>query len=265
MSIEALRGRTIVVKIGSLSEVTFSNAHLTEVLKDVLFLKGNGVNPVVVHGGGEEASEVMKSRGLQPVFFGGLRVTDKPALEVLMEVMPRIGAETVKFIMGVLGGDAEQVLGHERLLRVAPLWGSGLGYVGEVVNVNVDMLRAVMAGGTIPVVTPLGSYNSNVCNVNGDEASSAIAVALKSARLVFVTDVDGVMDGPNLLRMIDSDRIYDLLRRGVIHGGMEPKVNAGISAKRNGVGMVSIINGTKDRALLHEVLSDEGTGTVILA
>ena len=260
-NIVALQGETVVVKIGSLSEGAFGNAHTKSVLEDVQLLQRFGVNPIVVHGGGEEVSEVMRSRGMTPVFFRGLRVTDGPALEVVKEVMPKIGLEIAKSI-SALGGNAEHLLGYMGLLRVCPI--EYLGYVGNVVYVNAGLLRCMMDGGAIPVVTPLGFEGGQIYNVNGDKAAGAMAASLKSARLVFVTDVDGVKGSQKVLPEIDGGLIEGMLQSGGISGGMEPKVRAGMFAKSNGVGRVSVINGTRDHALLHEILSDEGTGTNIV-
>jgi acetylglutamate kinase len=261
-----LRGGIVVVKIGSLSESTFGNAHAAGTLEDVQRLWGYGMNVVVVHGGGKEVTEAMKSRGLQPEFVDGLRKTDRKALEVLMEVMPRIGSEIAKRVYD-LGGKAKHVLGYEKLLRAAPI--KELDYVGNVAEVNAGKLYHIMDGGLIPIVTPLGFNNGDIYNLNGDTAAGAIAAALKSTssptRLVFVTNVDGVMENSTLLRVVDGNSISDLLRRGVIDGGMKPKVEAGLMAARSGVERVSLINGKREHALFLEMESDRGTGTVIVA
>ncbi len=259
-SIAALQGNTVVVKIGSLSESVFGNSYVADVLKDVQFLQRLGSNPVVVHGGGKEVTEVMKSRDMKPVFYRGSRVTDKGALEVLREVMPRIGAD----IVGSIGEKAEQVVGYRGLLRVEPAE-TVYGYVGNVIEVNAGLLRCMIDGGMVPVVTPLGFDDTQIYNVNGDMAASAVAVALKSARLVFVTGIDGVMDGQTLLHEINGGKFGEMLQGGSISGGMEPKVSAGIFAANNGVRKVSIINGTREHALLSELMSDEGTGTNVVA
>ena len=205
-NIKALQGETLVVKIGSLTESVFGNAYVAGVLGDVKFLQGMGLDPVVVHGGGKEVSVVMKSKGMEPIFFRGSRVTDCGALEVLREVMPRIGTA----IADSMGEKAEHVVGYNGLLRVEPAE-PVYGYVGNVVEVNVGLLHCMMETGAIPVVTPLGFDDTQVYNINGDMAASAVAVGLKAARLVFVTGIDGVMDGQNLLREVNGSAYGEML------------------------------------------------------
>ena len=259
-NIKGMQGETVVIKIGSLGESSFGNAYVAGVLKDVQFLRRLELHPVLVHGGGKEVTEVMKSRGMRPEFYRGSRITDEAALQVLMEVMLRIGGDVVDCI----GEDAMQIAGYRGLLRVAPA-DPIYGYVGNVIEVDAGLLHSIIGNGKTPVITPLGFNDTQVYNVNGDMAASAVAVALKSSRLVFVTGIDGVMEEQNLLREINGNKFGEMLRSNRINGGMEPKVSAGILAANNGVRKVSIINGTREHALLSELMSEEGTGTNVVA
>jgi acetylglutamate kinase len=262
-SLQVLQGKTVVVKIGG---EAFASGYAEGILKDVQFLSGK-MNVVVVHGGGKEISEALKrwNPRYEPIFVNGLRRTGDDELEALKAVMPPIGAGIVRSI-GRMGGSAKHVMGNAGLLRVDPV--EELGYVGNVVGVNTWLLSDIISNRAVPVVTPLGFCGYGIYNINADMAASRIAVALGHmvpVRLVFVTNVDGVMDGPNLLQMIDGNRIDSMLQKGAINGGMEPKATAGLYAARNCVETVSLINGMKSRVLRLEVDGRSSTGTVIVA
>ena len=256
--IRKYRGKLIVIKIGG---EAFSEGYIAKILQDALLLNELGIHPVIVHGGGKEISREMERRKLVPRFINGLRVSDKKTINVLKKVMPRTGAEITRLIQ-LLGGQAKQMLGHKGILQVRRISDS-LHFVGRVGQVNINPILRLARKNVIPVITPLGFSGPDVYNVNADSAASAIAIALKAEKVTFMTDVDGVRNGPQFVSMLTIPEARKLIRKGIISAGMIPKVEACIFAVKNSCSKAHLINGTVAHALLLEIFTDKGIGTVI--
>ncbi len=271
-------GKPVVIKFGGAAME--SPAVLDEVLGDVVFLATVGIRPVVVHGGGPQISEAMKRTGLTPRFVQGHRVTDAEALQVVVRVLTeQISADLIRRI-GTRGGQGRPAFGDGRSLLTArkklfadpadpaaePL---DLGYVGEIVSVDSEALLALTEGGAVAVVPPVGQDETGqLYNVNGDTAAGAVAAALAAEKVVFLSDVHGIMAEPgnpdSLLSTLDEREMESLVAGGVISGGMMPKIAACLAALHGGVRKAHIIDGRLPHSLLLEIFTDRGVGTEIL-
>jgi len=271
--IRAFAGKTVVVKYGG---AAMERADLkASVTLDVILMRTVGMRPVVVHGGGPQIGAAMQQAGLSPRFVGGLRVTDAETMRIVeMVLVGQINQELVALI-NRHGGGAVGISGKDGGLLVArkapPLRGevgteADLGLVGEVVQVNPGVLRAVEDAGFIPVVAPTAADGDGVTyNINADVAAGAIAGALQAEKFVLLTDTDGILDTQGrLIPTLDLPGIQALIADGTISAGMLPKVDACRAALKGGVRKTHIINGTVPHALLLEVFTDRGVGTEIV-
>ena len=255
----------IVVKIGG----STLGSHDTS-LKDLVTLQRQGVDVVVVHGGGNVISQWMQRQGIPPRFVNGLRVTDADSLEIVVAVLTGlINKELVSALHG-LGGRVMGISGIDGGLLEAHIAQPELGYVGEISRVNKEPLRAILEGGYIPMIAPLamhrddGSENSgSPLNINGDTVAGEVAHALGAQRLVFLTDVEGIMDGSNrVIRRLDRGRANLLSQSGVVRGGMIPKLAASLRALER-ASVANVIDGRRPGALL-DCLRGTSTGTTIV-
>lgn len=263
--IRKFHGSTIVVKLGgsSLEESKRS------VLEDLVLLRYVGMNPVVVHGGGKDITEWQEKMGLESKFIDGLRVTDEKSMEVVKMVLTgKVNPELVAMINS-MGGQAVGMSGEDGpsiLVRpMAPVQGQDLGLVGEVAQVNVEPITALLERNYIPVIASIGlGYDGQSYNVNADTVAAELAVALKARKLILLTDVEGVRDGAGaLITEIVAHDVSDRIADGTISGGMIPKVRACVRALSE-VEKAHIIDGRVAHALLLELLTNEGIGTMIL-
>jgi acetylglutamate kinase len=261
--IRRFSGHTLVVKLGGAAAAA---GDLDAVLQDIVLLRFVGMRPVLVHGGGPEISSWQERMGMTPRFVGGLRVTDAATMEVVKMVLTgKVGPDLVSRIHR-LGGSAIGLSGEDGptlLVRRAADGGDDLGFVGEVDHVNTEPLTSILDQGRIPVVASIGlGYDGEAYNVNADAVAAAIAVALRATKLIVLTDVAGVhgADG-SLLGELDGARAEQLIQDGVIRGGMIPKVRAALRAL-DGVEAAHIIDGRVPHALLLELLTPEGVGTM---
>lgn len=254
--------RTFVIKYGG-------HAMTDEELRasfavDVVLLKYIGLRPVVVHGGGPQIKTTLAERGIESRFENGLRVTDDATMEVVESVLGGpVNHEIVELIERG-GGNAIGLRGSEAgLLKVAAR--PGLGRVGEVIEVNPDPIQAATEAGRIPVVAPIGIDAEGVThNVNADEAAGAIARALGAEKLILLTDVEGVRDAEStLVPQLTRADVEKLIDEGTIAGGMIPKVRCCLDALAGGVGRTHIVDGRILHAVLLEVFTDSGVGTLI--
>lgn len=277
--IQRFAGRPVVIKFGG--NAMESDEVLDGVLQDVVFLASVGIRAVVVHGGGPQISEAMREAGLEPRFVRGHRVTDADALEVVVDVLAgRVSADVARRIES-FGGTAHRPFRREhpplraRKKHVTAPDGEGgsreldLGYVGEVENVLTDELTPHMENGAVLVLPPVGQDESGqLYNVNADTAAGAVAGALGAEKIVFLSNVHGIMADPedpdSLLSTIHEGEIETFITRGVIRGGMLPKVGACVRALDAGVRKAHIIDGRLPHSLLLEIFTDEGVGTQIL-
>ena len=270
--IQSFHGKTIVVKFGG-------NAMTDEELKssfarDVVLLKLVGMNPVVVHGGGPQIEQLLARLGKKGEFIQGMRVTDAETMDVVEMVLGgQVNKEVVELInqaggkaVGLTGQDGAFI--HARKLTLPPTKENGkidLGQVGEVESIDPAVIEALEAGGFIPVVAPIGTgRDGTTYNINADLVAGKLAEVLRAEKLVVLTNTPGVLDkNGKLLTGLTPKKIDDLVAKGVISGGMLPKIGSALDAARSGVKSVHIIDGRVPHALLLEVLTDQGIGTLI--
>ena len=263
--IRKFHGDTIVVKLGG-SSLEQARKHL---LEDLVLLRYVGINPVLVHGGGPEISAWQEKVGLEPRFVDGLRVTDEKSMEVVKMVLTgKVNPELVAALNG-MGGQAVGMSGEDGpCILVKPMSGAGgeeLGMVGEVAQVNPEPIQALLDRSYIPVMASIGlGYDGLSYNVNADFVAAELAVALKARKLVLLTDVEGVKDAAGtLITEIVAHDVTDRIGDGTITGGMIPKVQASVRALA-GSEKAHIIDGRVSHALLLELLTEEGIGTMIV-
>ncbi|WP_026605792.1 acetylglutamate kinase [Methylocapsa acidiphila] len=238
--------------------------------RDMVLLEQSGVNPVVVHGGGPQIGAMLAKLGIKSAFADGLRITDRATIEIVEMVLAgSINKQIVGFInaeggraIGLCGKDGNMVIAN----KAAPTSGAiDLGFVGEPAKVDTTVLDQVLGRELIPVLAPIAQgVDGETYNVNADTFAGAIAGALKAKRLLFLTDVPGVLDkNKDLIKELRVDQIHALIADGTITGGMIPKVETCIYALEQGVEGVVILDGKTPHAVLVELLTDHGAGTLI--
>jgi len=260
-------GATVVIKLGG--HAMGSDAAMDEFARDVVLMKQCNVQPVVVHGGGPMINDMLKRLDITSDFVGGKRVTDAATVEVVEMVLSgRINKRIVAAINGQ-GGKAVGLSGKDANLMICEKdLGAGdvdLGFVGRPVEVNPDVLRAFLSSDFIPVVAPIGAGRAGeTYNVNGDTAAGAIAAAMKADRLLLLTDVAGVKDAEGaVLTRLTSAEVRALTAEGVISGGMIPKTETALAAVAGGVRGAVILDGRAPHAVLLELFTAHGAGTLI--
>jgi acetylglutamate kinase len=262
--IKEFSGSTFVIKYGGAAMEEESLAR--EFAKDVVLLKYVGINPVIVHGGGPQIEKMLTRLDIPTRFVDGLRVTDEATLEVVEMVLSGTINKTIAQEIQNNGGQALGISGKDAQLIVAKkVEDKDIGFVGEVVEVNVRILREMSRLGYIPVIAPLAA-GADGCtyNVNADTAAGAIAKALMAEKLILLTDVPGVLDKElRPISVLAKSEVQALLKEGTIRGGMIPKVKCCLDALHGGVKKTHIIDGRVSHALLLEVLTDSGVGTQI--
>jgi acetylglutamate kinase len=263
--IRRFHGDTMVVKIGG-SSIAEAKANI---LEDIVLLRYVGMNPVVVHGGGPEITTWQEKMGIESTFVDGLRVTDEKSIEVVKMVLTgKVNPELVAALNG-LGGQAVGMSGEDGpCILVKPANGAGgvdLGLVGEVAQVNPEPIKALLERSYIPVIASLGlGYDGKSYNVNADTVAAELAVALGARKLILLTDVEGIKDKDGrLITEIRAHDVGDKIDDGTVTGGMIPKVKAAVRALA-GVEKAHIIDGRVPHALLLELLTAEGIGTMIV-
>lgn len=274
--IQRFRSKTFVVKYGGSFMDSPDVAVRTGVARDVVFLEAVGINPVVVHGGGKAITRAMDAAGLLAQFVQGMRVTDQAAVEVVEKVLSReINSEIVKMINS-LGGKARGFSGTD-IFRCRKLKLTGphneeldVGFVGEVTSVNMEPLRDCIRRSITPVISPTARGEDGlIYNCNADVAAAQVAIALDAKRLVFMSDVPGLMRDPKnhatLITHLRMSEVPGLKQAGVIDHGMIPKMDSAVAALRAGVDKVSLVDGRVDHAVLLEIFTDEGVGTEVVA
>jgi acetylglutamate kinase len=257
--IEALRGKKLVIKLGGSALENQRDA-----LEDIIWLHGLGARPVLVHGGGAEINEWLERLDIPSAFVRGLRVTDAATLEVVrMTLAGKVNGELVRLI-GELGGRAVGLTGVDGgLLRVRQI-DPELGFVGAVEAVDRGPVAALSAAGYIPVIAPLGlNEDGVVLNINGDDAAADLARGLGATKLLYLSDVPGILnrDG-ELLSVLTDEQTRALIAEGVIRGGMIPKAEACLRALDT-ADRVHIVNGHEPHVLIRELLTHQGAGTMI--
>jgi acetylglutamate kinase len=269
-------GMTVVVKYGG-------HAMVDEQLKedfarDITLMKYIGINPVVVHGGGPQINKVLDRMGITSTFINGMRFTDEQTMDVVEMVLggsvnkgivAQINRQGVKAV-GLSGKDGELILAEKLQLLHQPDENKppeiiDPGHVGKVTRINPAIINTLSEQGFIPVIAPVGAgINGETYNINADLVASKIASALSAGRLIYLTDVDGVMDASGqLISSVDAKTIKKMVDEKIISGGMIPKIEYALDALKNGVKKVQIVNGTKRHALLLELFTDKGIGTEV--
>ena len=273
--IQRFQGETVVVKFGGSA---MDNPDIVrDILHDVAFMSCVGLRPVLVHGGGKAINAQMQEAGLQSRFVQGLRVTDAKAIGIVEQVLNRqVNPKLVEILNRDFSCKArpihgEDIITAQKRLGTDPATGATLdwGYVGDVTHVDVEPLRAYLAAGITPVVTPLGSDGAgHLYNINADVAAAGIAEQLKARKLVFLSDVPGLLSNPDapdsLISTLYLSQVDDLVQRGVIAGGMLPKINGALRALRAGVRKTHLIGAALPHSLLLELFTDRGIGTEII-
>ena len=264
--IRQYNGKTVVVKYGGNAMV---NARLKQqVMEDIVLLWLIGVKVVLVHGGGPEISELMEKLGKKPEFVDGLRVTDRETADIAQMVLAGKVGKTLVNLLQMNGGRAVGISGMDGRLIEAKIKDPRLGYVGEITEVNTDPVRALLDKGYLPVVSTLGcDAEGNTYNINGDTAAARIAGALGAERMILMTDTPGILrdkdDPATLIPEVTVEEAANLRAQGIVSGGMIPKVECCVEAIRRGVRKVIIMDGRVPHAILTELLTDEGAGTMV--
>lgn len=264
--IQKYHNKIIVVKYGG--NAMISEELKLQVMEDLVLLWLIGVKPVLVHGGGPEISDMLKKVGKQSEFVDGLRVTDKETAEIVQMVLAgKINKQLVN-LLGEFGGNAVGISGIDGHLIEAKVKDERLGFVGEITNVNVQPILDLIEKEYIPVVSTVGcDKEGNVYNINADTAASYIAGAMKAERLITMTDIPGILrdvnDPDSIIKKVTTEEAHQLFADGIISGGMIPKVECCIEAIEKGVRRVTILDGRVPHALLLELLTDEGAGTLV--
>ena len=262
--IKQFSGATFVIKYGGAAMEEEKLAK--EFAKDIVLLKYVGINPVIVHGGGPQIGELLTKLNIPTRFVDGLRVTDEATLEVVEMVLSGLVNKSIVQAIQNNGGQALGISGKDGKLLVArKVEGKDIGFVGDVVEVNVRILKEISKLGLIPVVAPLAAgADGQTYNVNADTAAGAIAKALMAEKFILLTDVPGVL-GKDLkpISVLKKDEVHAFLKDETIRGGMIPKVKCCLDALHGGVKKTHIIDGRVSHALLLEVLTDSGIGTQI--
>ena len=268
--IQRFNRKVIVVKYGGSAMV---DEHLKQqVIEDVTLLKLVGFKPIIVHGGGKEISRWVSKVGMEPKFINGLRVTDEPTMELAEMVLGKVNKGLVQLVQG-LGVRAIGLSGKDGgLLKVTKKYSGGedIGFVGEVQDVNADILWDLLEKDFLPIICPIGlDADNQTYNINADDAACAIARAMNAEKLAFLTDIEGVYKDPKdpetLISELRISEARELMKDGYIGGGMLPKINNCIDAIENGVSRVHILDGRIPHCLLLEIFTNKGIGTAILS
>mgnify|MGYP000495242307 CR=1 FL=1 len=274
--IRRFAGKTIVIKYGG-------NAMVDEELKfgfarDVVLMKLVGLNPIIVHGGGPQIGKLLADLKIESNFVDGMRVTDTDTMNVVQMVLGgQVNQEIVSLInksggnaVGLTGKDANLIQAQKMLIeRTGPEMKSpeiiDIGHVGEVVKINRAVLDILTSGDIIPVIAPIGfGENGETYNINADLVAGKVAAELKAEKLILLTDVPGLQDSNGeLISSLTASQVNDLIQDGTITGGMLPKIDCALSAVEAGVNSAQIIDGRVAHAVLLELLTNEGVGTMI--
>ncbi|MCB1511604.1 MAG: acetylglutamate kinase [Hyphomicrobiaceae bacterium] len=268
---------TVVIKFGghAMGDQALADAFA----KDIVYLKQSGVNPVVVHGGGPQIAAMLKKLAIESEFKHGLRVTDKPTVDIVEMVLAGAINKEIVAAINRQGGKAVGICGKDANLMIAKkitempdptsnlMQAVDIGYVGDPVEVNPHIIDVISKSDLIPVVAPIGfDREGHTLNINADTFASALAARMKAKRLLLLTDVAGVLDKEKqLIADLDIEEARDLIRDGTIQGGMIPKVESCVRAVRNGVRRAHILDGRIAHVLLLEIFTDAGIGTMVSA
>lgn len=267
--IQQFSGRTIVVKYGG---AAMKDSDLkAKVMRDIVFLSCVGLRPVVVHGGGPEINSWLGKIGIEPQFKNGLRVTDAATMDVVeMVLVGRVNKEIVSLINRA-GGSAVGLCGKDaNLIRARPQGETGIGFVGEVNSMDAKLVESLVTSGYIPVVSSVAADEAGQAyNINADTVAGELAAALNAEKLILLTDTPGILkdrdDATSLIAKMDIQTARRLIDDGIVGGGMIPKVGCCVRSLAQGVRAAHIIDGRIPHALLLEIFTDAGIGSMIVA
>ncbi|MEM1367742.1 MAG: acetylglutamate kinase [Cyanobacteria bacterium P01_H01_bin.15] len=267
--IQKFANRTIVVKYGG---AAMKDGSLKDkVIRDIVFLSCVGVRLVVVHGGGPEINSWLTKLNIEPQFKDGLRVTDAATMDVVeMVLVGRVNRELVSLV-NQAGGKAVGLCGRDgNLMSARPVSQEGVGFVGEVTQVNTDLVKSLVESGYVPIISSVaGDTEGQAYNINADTVAGEIAAALEAEKMILLTDTAGILEDyknpSTLITQLDIQKARELIGEGIVGGGMIPKVNCCVRALAQGVKAAHIIDGRIPHALLLEILTDEGIGSMIVA
>lgn len=259
-------GKTVVIKYGGSAMINDDLKH--QVMKDIVLAWLIGIKIVLIHGGGSEISELMEKVGKEPQFIDGLRVTDKETVELAQMTLSGKVNKSLVNLIEVTGGKSIGISGVDGRLIEAKPKNEKLGFVGTITGINTAVINDLLGSGYIPVISTIGCDQSGgIYNINADTAAAHIAGALGAERLIMMTDIAGILQDKgnpsSLIPEISAAEAGILKKKGVIDGGMIPKVDCCIEAIRRGVKNVVIMDGRVPHAILMELLTDEGAGTMV--
>jgi acetylglutamate kinase len=268
--IKKFYGKTVIIKYGGSA---MKDPELKKkFIEDIVFMNLVGMNIIIVHGGGHSINKMLKKLNIEPEFHNGLRVTNEETMEIVEMVLAgKVNKNIVNDIqnqgvnaIGVCGKDGNLLEAKKKIVD-----GKDLGFVGEVINVNTNLLKGMMGNSIIPVIAPIGKDNlGNTYNINADDVASAISKTLYAEKLVFLTDVKGVLtdvnDDNTLISEMSVDQALTSIKEGVITNGMIPKVKCCVEAIKSGVNTVHIIDGRIEHSLLLEIFTSHGIGTMFI-
>jgi acetylglutamate kinase len=270
--IQRFANKTIVIKYGG---AAMKDSSLKAgVIRDIVFLSCVGVRPVIVHGGGPEINIWLSKIGIEPQFKDGLRVTDAATMDVVeMVLVGRVNKELVSLInqAGQSGTLAVGLCGKDGdIIKARPVGQEGIGFVGEVTNINTGLIESLVNSGYVPVISSVAAdENGQAYNINADTVAGEIAAALEAEKLILLTDTPGILedyhDPSTLITKLDIRKARDLIDRGIVSGGMIPKVNCCVRSLAQGVKAAHILDGRLPHSLLLEILTDEGIGSMLVA
>ena len=278
--IKKFHKKKIMIKYGG--HAMIDTEAMSSTARDTVLLKYVGMKPMVVHGGGPEISRSMNKLGKQPKFIGGLRITDQETMNIVkMVLVGKINTDIVSNIclhggkgVGISGKDNHLIKAHKRAPQVVVDDKTGeektvdLGLVGEIENVNAEIIEMLTANEYIPIVSPIGVDNkANTLNLNADTVAGDIAAEINAEKFIILTDVPGILEDPNdpetLIKRVKVDEIMELIDKGIVTNGMIPKVETCINAIENGVKSAHIIDGRIKHSVLLEIFTKRGIGTMI--
>ena len=267
--IQHFAGKTIVVKYGG--NAMINDELKNAVMEDLTLLKYIGLNPILVHGGGPDISAALKTFNIESKFINGLRVTDEETVKVAQMVLVGKTNKEIVSLLNQKGGNALGICGIDgNLIKCKKLFTEvdgkqeDIGYVGDIIDINTKVLEYIVKDEFIPVVAPIGvGENGESYNINADTVAGALAASLNAEKLIMLTDVEGIKIEDELLYYTNKSQILDLIDRGIITGGMIPKVTGCLEALDSGVNSVHIIDGRVPHCLLLEIFTKSGIGTMI--
>jgi acetylglutamate kinase len=267
--LQKFAGRTIVVKYGGAAMKEESLRQ--RVIRDVVFMSSVGVRPILVHGGGPEINTWLSKLNIEPQFINGLRVTDAATMEVVeMVLVGRVNKQIVEMI-NQEGGSAVGLCGKDgNLVRARPQGNEAIGFVGEVSSIDTRLIETLINAGHIPVISSVAcDETGQAYNINADTVAGELAAALGAEKLILLTDISGILEDyknpDTLIRSLGIQQARELIEKGIVSGGMIPKVQCCVRSLAQGVRAAHIVDGRVPHSLLLEIFTDSGVGSMLLA